>query len=337
MGTNKFDRIGIDSERQLPMQHIYSLQRQQRKRRPSASASVSFAEPTRLFASGALPFTSTLPYERQEHLAPAAQFKHTLDRIAIRLPVSSGETGYKLEQSDMRSQSASLQRKEIERQPMSQEDASLQLFKQKSPASGDTFYTVQPGDTLSKIAEEYHTTWQVLAQYNQIKNPDRIDPNEEIDIPADQANPVAPKPENAPSPPENAPKPEGAPPSTDKVPKHNTSNLFPTGQCTWWANQRYHELTGYYVPWTINSNANQWSDRAREFGWRVSTEPSEKAIIDFQAGVQLASDVGHVAIVEKINSDGSLTTSNMNVLGQPGKVVDLTNHAGPGVTFITYG
>jgi surface antigen len=136
---------------------------------------------------------------------------------------------------------------------------------------------------------------------------------------------------------ESTPPPESTPPSAGKIPQHNTANLFPAGQCTWWATERYHTLTGYYVPWTTNANANQWTARAYEFGWHVSDQPSVGAIIDFQAGVQLASDVGHVAIVEKINSDGSLTTSNMNILGHPfGSVVDLTNHPGPGVTFITY-
>jgi len=96
-------------------------------------------------------------------------------------------------------------------------------------------------------------------------------------------------------------------------------------------------LTGYYVPWTTNANADQWSARASDFGWHVSDQPTVGAIIDFQAGVELASDVGHVAIVEQILPNGNLITSNMNIIGHAfGEVVDLTNQAGPGVTFITY-
>ncbi|HEY7415701.1 MAG TPA: CHAP domain-containing protein, partial [Ktedonobacteraceae bacterium] len=42
-----------------------------------------------------------------------------------------------------------------------------------------------------------------------------------------------------------------------------TRNLFPYGQCTWWADQRYHQLHGVYVPWVINANAWQWVARAK--------------------------------------------------------------------------
>src|SRR5436309_741561 len=39
---------------------------------------------------------------------------------------------------------------------------------------------------------------------------------------------------------------------------HGTSNPYPRGQCTWWADQRYHQIHGYYVPWRTNANAYQW-------------------------------------------------------------------------------
>lgn len=39
-------------------------------------------------------------------------------------------------------------------------------------------YTVQPGDTLSGIAHEFHTTWQRLAAINHLSNPNLIYPRE---------------------------------------------------------------------------------------------------------------------------------------------------------------
>ena len=39
-------------------------------------------------------------------------------------------------------------------------------------ATGD--YTVKKGDTLSEIAQQYHTSWQTLARINQLRNPDLI-------------------------------------------------------------------------------------------------------------------------------------------------------------------
>ena len=39
-------------------------------------------------------------------------------------------------------------------------------------ATGD--YTVKKGDTLSEIAQQYHTSWQTLARINQLRTPDLI-------------------------------------------------------------------------------------------------------------------------------------------------------------------
>lgn len=52
-----------------------------------------------------------------------------------------------------------------------------------SCASVDTVYTVVAGDTLSKIAAKYGTTYQVLAAYNGISNPNVIQASQKIKIP----------------------------------------------------------------------------------------------------------------------------------------------------------
>lgn len=46
-----------------------------------------------------------------------------------------------------------------------------------------TTYTVKKGDTLSAIAHKYNTTYQKLAQYNRIADPNRIYAGQEIKIP----------------------------------------------------------------------------------------------------------------------------------------------------------
>lgn len=48
----------------------------------------------------------------------------------------------------------------------------------------DIIYIVKSGDTLSGIAKRYQTTYQVLAQYNNIANPNLIYPNQIIKIPS---------------------------------------------------------------------------------------------------------------------------------------------------------
>lgn len=44
-------------------------------------------------------------------------------------------------------------------------------------------YTVKSGDTLSGIANKYGTTYQKIAEYNNISNPNLIFPNQKIKIP----------------------------------------------------------------------------------------------------------------------------------------------------------
>lgn len=51
------------------------------------------------------------------------------------------------------------------------------------PASGEEVYTVQRGDTLSGIAAKYGTTYQKLASYNGIANPNVISVGQKIKIP----------------------------------------------------------------------------------------------------------------------------------------------------------
>lgn len=47
----------------------------------------------------------------------------------------------------------------------------------------EEIYVVKAGDTLSKIAEKYGTTWKALAEYNKIENPNIIFVNQKIAIP----------------------------------------------------------------------------------------------------------------------------------------------------------
>jgi surface antigen len=109
---------------------------------------------------------------------------------------------------------------------------------------------------------------------------------------------------------------------------------FPYGQCTYWASYRYHQLTGFWVPWS--GNAYQWAYNAPAYGWVVAYTPRVGSIAVFQPGVQYASSIyGHVGIVESINADGSFVTSNMNVYGHAfGSVANLTNYTGYGVSFV---
>lgn len=90
------------------------------------------------------------------------------------------------------------------------------------------------------------------------------------------------------------------------------SLIWPTGECTYWANYRYHALTNHWVAW--RGNAWQWKTGAQMAGWNVSQTPPANipSIIVLMPGVQGAGSYGHVAVVEKILSSTSVSTSNMN-------------------------
>ncbi len=125
--------------------------------------------------------------------------------------------------------------------------------------------------------------------------------------------------------------------------KSGHSNAFPLGQCTWWANQRYHDLTGYYVPW--NGNAYQWAQGAQSAGWHVSATPPNgiPSIIVMGPNVQGAGSLGHVGVVEKVNKNRTVTVSNMNWLDSNAAVIQTvsgypirqtTITIGPGISFV---
>lgn len=73
------------------------------------------------------------------------------------------------------------------------DDASIAKPEPEAPKKQDTVYTVKSGDTLSGIASRYGTTYQVLAAYNNIANPNVIFTGQRIKIPA--ANAPAKKPD----------------------------------------------------------------------------------------------------------------------------------------------
>lgn len=122
---------------------------------------------------------------------------------------------------------------------------------------------------------------------------------------------------------------------TSKAAKGST-NVFPYPACTWWANQRYRQLHGFFVPWTTNSMAWQWKDRARNFGWQVSSQPKAGAIINLQPWVQGAYGAGHVAVVERVLKNGHVIASSMSWGANPSAVKNWEFAPGPGVTFISY-
>jgi surface antigen len=125
------------------------------------------------------------------------------------------------------------------------------------------------------------------------------------------------------------------PPPSMPTPGTGGYDGFTYGQCTYWADLRYHQLTGFWVPW--GGNAWEWAAGASASGWIVSSSPHVPSIIVLQPGVQGAGSFGHVAVVERINSDGTVYTTNWNWYGNGGGWATWSSWdftPGPGVSFV---
>jgi len=198
----------------------------------------------------------------------------------------------------------------------------LGVFAQAACSSTDQTYVVASGDTLSTIASRHNVSWQTLASHNQIANPNSIWVNEHICIPSHVGSSTVIH-----QPYVNT--------GANGMAIQGSINTFPYGQCTWWADQRFHQINGSYVPWKTNANAWQWSSRAAEFHWRVSSTPIAGAIVNLQPGVQGAGYLGHVGVVEKVLDSSHVIASNLNWGASPSSVASIEFSTGSGVTFIT--
>ena len=98
---------------------------------------------------------------------------------------------------------------------------------------------------------------------------------------------------------------------------HSTGNTvggsaYPARQCTLWAYLRRSELglpVGSYM-----GNGEQWDNTARSLGYLVNNTPHYGAVMVFERGQYVNGwyadpYYGHVAVVERVNADGSVLIS----------------------------
>ncbi len=79
-------------------------------------------------------------------------------------------------------------------------------------------------------------------------------------------------------------------------------NHFAYGYCTWYVASRRN------VPWF--GNAGTWLSGARGAGFATGSTPAVGAIMVTSEG-----SVGHAALVDSVNGDGTITVSEMNYSG----------------------
>jgi surface antigen len=168
-------------------------------------------------------------------------------------------------------------------------------------------HIVASGDNLSSIAATYNVTWlRLWAKNTQLTSPDVIQVGDSITIPdsteelsRDLPVIVAPIVQTPAVVSQTVQKAIVSAPISYA---YDASNTYAYGYCTWYVKNR----RGASLPNTLG-NANTWYSRAWSMGMAVGTTPRAGAV-----GTTTAGSLGHVVYVESVNSNGTITISEMN-------------------------
>lgn len=177
-------------------------------------------------------------------------------------------------------------------------------------------HVVAESETLSKIAEKHKTTWKRIFDKNtDIENPDIINPGEELIIPNENEDlvprelpVVAPlQTQTAASRQTGSNEARSTRPATPQTQTRATvargssaGNGYVAGYCTWYVKNMRPDLPNNL------GNAYSWYSRAAAQGMAVGSTPRTGAV--GQRG-------NHVVYVQSVNSDGTVTISEMNHKG----------------------
>ena len=176
-------------------------------------------------------------------------------------------------------------------------------------------YKIKSGDKLSDIAGKYQASLERIISYNSLEDETSIKENQEIVIPGGIL-------------PENERPDYVAPVQTSYQTSYGVSsansfastvitsnynakagNAYAWGNCTWYVYNMRPDIGSFW------GNASSWAISARAAGYRVDNVPTVGSIAQWNPYASGHSGYGHVAYVEAVNSDGTITISEMNVRG----------------------
>lgn len=178
-----------------------------------------------------------------------------------------------------------------------------------------TKHKIKKNETLIDIAKHYKVSWKRIFYKNlEINDPNILEVNQQIIIPNDEEKLKSREIiENNLSINANASRAAyyqtSAPRTTQNAPQNQTisyysgsssGNTYVRGYCTYYAKQRRPDLPNNL------GNANTWVSRASSQGIPTGSTPRVGAI--GQQGM-------HVVYIEKVNSDGTVATREMNYKG----------------------
>lgn len=168
-----------------------------------------------------------------------------------------------------------------------------------SPING-IVYTVKQGDTPAELASTYRASVDQLIAFNDAELTRKFEVGERIVIP-DGLSPISAEYNYV-----TSDNPGGF--AFGNAPQYGSAgnNGYDYGWCTWHAANRRIE-TGRPIPTNLG-NAISWLGAAQAAGLATGSEPRQGAVL-YHLDI---GGLGHVAYVERVNSDGSFLVSDMN-------------------------
>ncbi len=179
------------------------------------------------------------------------------------------------------------------------------------PPVDGVVYTVQEGDTVQSLAERYKAPVERIVSFNDLEM-QGVAKDMRIVIPGG-VKPAEPAPTPVPQPGRTSNgQRTGSFSSTANIARARASagNAYAPGNCTWYAFERRAQL-GRPIG-SFWGNASTWAANGTAAGFAVNRTPAPGAIMQNGGGY---AGYGHVAIVETLNPDGSITVSEMNYAG----------------------
>jgi surface antigen len=193
------------------------------------------------------------------------------------------------------------------------------------PPVDGVVYTVKAGDTADSIAQKYGADKERIVTFNDLEI-SGFTPGTTVVLPGatlpETERPGYVAPRNAAS---QGSYNGGYSTINSQIARASAGNRYAFGNCTWYAYERRLQL-GRPVG-SFWGNAATWAMYARAAGYVVDNSPEVGAVMQNGGGY------GHVAIVESVNSDGSITVSEMNYAGNFNRVTSRTVGAGTAAGF----
>lgn len=177
------------------------------------------------------------------------------------------------------------------------------------PPVDGVIYVVKDGDTLDSIASTYQATKDRIVAFNDLEL-SGVSAGKTIIIPGG----ILPESQR----PGSTSGSRGSGSSSfgsysgisAQMARASAGNRYAYGNCTWYAYERRMQL-GRPIG-SFWGNASTWALNARAAGFRVDNSPEVGAIAQWNAGAGGSGYAGHVGVVESVNSNGTITISEMN-------------------------